>query len=901
MQLWAGVKYGLCALSATLEELDGVLDKDYFDLLSGLGINKNITKAWRTLPTCFFGVGLLDLAMEVTIARINSFVQHFSTDSIIGVTLMTSMEYLQLELGCNTCPLSESYEHFGMLATRSWLKAFWQGLQRFQVQLWIDYSDIPFPRERDQLLRDMFVTAGYAKQDLIRLNKVRIRLESMFLSDITTANGRQIDPLYLIDRPNTASRSTYDWPEERPTAGDFRLWNDAIARITGPGLFLHDSLGPWTNTTHRKWDWKISWDTGDIIHIKPTGLNEYYSSVGGRTRINQVYRRHKISDQALPADALPCSVQLLRPGHVRFLNNGTAMPESDPVNAPFLTTLKSHGGAWMWEHIEADDNDFSWIADALKNGTIIAVTDGSYHQDMAPTISGAGWILYCFRTGKQVTGSFYEHSPTAGAYRGELLGMLALHVFLYAVEDHFNLTGCPTHIWCDCKGALYAIKRRRKRVSTGTKHADVFRALRGVRRKTKTDHQYSHVLAHQDDIMSWDCLSIQAQLNCICDSLAKAAVRRGHFATPRTGRQNLPFEKVAVYVGGTKQTSDVSSDLRYHMGRIQAREWYNSHNIMHPTVFDTVDWPSLHTTVKSKPQMYQIWLSKQATNFCATGKQLHRIDSTASSKCPNCMRPGECARHLNQCPSEGRSQLLRDSVTNLHAWLKQGHTHPELARWVPEYINARGRIKFAELGRMSPMMRELGHCQDAIGWRHFMEGKVAKQFLEIQQIHILSSNTLLTPHAWIRTFISKILDISHAQWIYRNYSKHHRQKGMLQLQAREDVLREISRQLELPPSEIPESAQYLLEIDHTHDGLDGDFVEQQYWLLAIKAARLDGHRQAIGRRRPRPPPPPNDPPPRPTQRQRVAPAASTHSALSASRAPNVSQCTPLNHTHMVPD
>ena len=182
-----------------------------------------------------------------------------------------------------------------------------------------------------------------------------------------------------------------------------------------------------------------------------------------------------------------------------------------------------------------------------------------------------------------------------------------------------------------------------------------------------------------------------------------------------------------------------------------------------------------------------------------------------------------------------------------------------------------------------------------------MEGKVAKQFLKIQRIHILSSNTLLTPQAWIRIFISKILDISHAQWIYRNYSKHHHQKGMLQLQAREDVLREISRQLELPPSEIPESAQYLLEIDHTQDGLDGDFVDQQYWLLAIKAARLDGQRQALGRRRPRPPPPPHDPPPRPTQRQHVALAAPTHSTTSTSEEPNVSRSTIYNHISMVPD
>ena len=176
-----------------------------------------------------------------------------------------------------------------------------------------------------------------------------------------------------------------------------------------------------------------------------------------------------------------------------------------------------------------------------------------------------------------------------------------------------------------------------KRVSTGTKHADAFCALGGVCWKTKTEHQYLHVLAYQDGVMSWYCLSIQAQLNCICDSLAKAAVRWGHFAAPRMGRQTLPFEKVAGYVCWSKQTSDVSDDLRYHMGWVQeAQEWYNSHNIMHLTAFDTVDWPSLQATVKSKPQMYQIWLSKQATNFCATGKQLHRIDPTTSSKCPDC-------------------------------------------------------------------------------------------------------------------------------------------------------------------------------------------------------------------------------------------------------------------------
>ena len=178
------------------------------------------------------------------------------------------MEYLQLELGTNECPLSQSYEQFGHLATRSWLKAFWQGIQRFQVNLWIESTTIPFPRERDKLIRDLFVQAGYDDGALLRLNKVRIRLESLFLSDITTANGRQLDPTYFTDRSPHVTRSSYEWAEERPTASDFLLWNEALTRITGPGHYLHDSLGPWIAPTHRTWDWVFHEDTQQVIHIQ---------------------------------------------------------------------------------------------------------------------------------------------------------------------------------------------------------------------------------------------------------------------------------------------------------------------------------------------------------------------------------------------------------------------------------------------------------------------------------------------------------------------------------------------------------------------------------------------------------------------------------------------------------
>ena len=83
---------------------------------------------------------------------------------------------------------------------------------------------------------------------------------------------------------------------------------------------------------------------------------------------------------------------------------------------------------------------------------------GPYHRDKAPLISGAGWILSCFRTKRQITGSFYEKSNAANSYRGELLGLHALHVLLHAIESNYELGKCPVPIWCDNKGVLSASK-----------------------------------------------------------------------------------------------------------------------------------------------------------------------------------------------------------------------------------------------------------------------------------------------------------------------------------------------------------------------------------------------------------------------------------------------------------
>ena len=66
--------------------------------------------------------------------------------------------------------------------------------------------------------------------------------------------------------------------------------------------------------------------------------------------------------------------------------------ETDKEQEDFLAHLKNYGGEWFWEDIQTPD-DTEWMAEAMKNGTLTSVTDGSYMEHLHHNISGAGWII----------------------------------------------------------------------------------------------------------------------------------------------------------------------------------------------------------------------------------------------------------------------------------------------------------------------------------------------------------------------------------------------------------------------------------------------------------------------------------------------------------------------------
>ena len=149
----------------------------------------------------------------------------------------------------------------------------------------------------------------------------------------------------------------------------------------------------------------------------------------------------------------------------------------------------------------------------------------------------------------------------------------------------------------------------------------------------------------------------------------------------------------------------------------------------------------------------------------------------------------------------------------------------------------RGTRKFAAMGEMSATMRLIVESRDKIGWRRFTEGCISKEFHSRRQTFFLQmTRNRLNGKDWTKQLISRLLQITHSQWIYRNISLHDRSNGYLRNKTAEDLAEEIHRLVELQPEDVTAESTFLLEMDAGK--LTKEHVETQaYWVVAVRAAR----------------------------------------------------------------
>ncbi len=162
------------------------------------------------------------------------------------------------------------------------------------------------------------------------------------------------------------------------------------------------------------------------------------------------YTKSSLSPRVVHGDI--CLVDEIQPGV--FCITSTARETQDTVEPmTFLEVLHEWGCSWLWEHMTIIGGT-EWIAQAITAGSLVAVTDGLYTWQLYPHLCLAAFVLECSYSRGRLVGSFKEASKAANAYRGELLGLMAIHLILVSINQvHKSLSG-SAKVVSNCLGAL---------------------------------------------------------------------------------------------------------------------------------------------------------------------------------------------------------------------------------------------------------------------------------------------------------------------------------------------------------------------------------------------------------------------------------------------------------------
>ena len=642
----------------------------------------------------------------------------------------------------------------------------------------------------------------------------------------------------MSKRPHDECWSRVKFPNEKPPQREFNLWKRVIRELI-PSTGTPHTLGPLKFETHKLWPWRHSVEDGTLLHIQGDTMDVYKPTQLSRHRnVRNRWTRLRIN-QPTTSSGERCTVREVAPAVVA-IDSTAPDPPPEPSQDCFLDVLREWGCTWMWKSMRVTGDD-GWLQQAIEEGTIRAVTDGSYIRELCPSVCSAAFVLECSKGRGRIIGSFPEQSPNTNAYRAELLGLLAIHLVLLAICKALRLTQGHVSIFSDCVGALSrTVSLPKSRVPSRCKHADILKNLMIQCKDLPISREYFHVRGHQDDRTDFDKLSRPAQLNCFMDHEAKSVLWGLEGRCPPR-QEALPLEPVTAWVGKHKLNPSTSDELRFWVHQQIAKEVFVELKLMDAHAFDEVAWREIFKAMHTLPRLFQIWACKQVTDIAGTNKREYTIKKRKKvfhdPRCPSCASATETCAHVLTCREAGRVEVLNKSVDLLEEWLTDAKTETSLKQAICRFARGRGQISmaFVTFGQGS-LLTSMAASQDSIGWLRFMKGMISKEMMNVQSKFCEIVETKLTPSQWAQGLSIKLMEVTHGQWLYRNVHVHDKVTGTLATKRKEDLKEAILDHLYIGEEGLAEEDKYLLEIN-LDDLENTSGIKQRYWLLAIRAAR----------------------------------------------------------------
>ena len=150
---------------------------------------------------------------------------------------------------------------------------------------------------------------------------------------------------------------------------------------------------------------------------------------------------------------------------------------------------------------------------------------GSYMKDVAADVCSAAVMIYCTRTQQTCTCTIVEQSPSAGSYRGEILGAILTQLILHASSSGIFGPFPVLTEDCDNNGVVLHGNSFSKPLPASQTQADVLRVMKKLISRQLFTIKFVYVQSHTDKLKPLRECTQTELMNIIVDDLAQRSLR----------------------------------------------------------------------------------------------------------------------------------------------------------------------------------------------------------------------------------------------------------------------------------------------------------------------------------------------------------------------------------------
>jgi hypothetical protein len=747
------------------------------------GVNRNFPIELVHGDPALGGIGIQDTYTVQGAEGVTRLAKFGQTQThMVGQLLQCSYQWLQIELGLDENIFAQNYATWGPLAEATTLTATWKFAFEEDIQIMSPKANFNMLREGDTMLMPLlqqFATGS----ELKRINKCRLYLQVLTLAEIVDVAGNAITEEAWTGSPGTKLRPEIQWPNQGlPNKQDWQIWREALSLLckstrgvrTDDVRYrqLNNQLGPWIKTP--QWTWWFDAPSDCLFHSE--GKTREYTRMSGKTRHQTAKFQKGAWVNEVPATAIPAVVHTTR----NYATIQRIMETQQSIQCEPVRTLRQRidlldrSARWAVESSSFTDRDVAGIISALQQGTAIAVSDGSFKNERGTAsmiILGEGNSR--IRADVHVPGEPVDQC----SFRSEAAGMYSICLMTEILCEHFKIQTGAIEIACDGLSPLQKCAIMDERGRPQNKHYDFIDAIRAKIAKSPLTWTLRHVKGHQEG----DDLDIYARLNEEMDTACKQWWKESEF-TPLPKQQLIHGEPWAVFLGGTKVTSQLRNTLIQWCQKRKARSYWEKK--LGATTCALIDWNVVEKVNKALGPQRQRWIAKHATGICGVRLMMKQMGKATTAGCPRCDET-ETAEHVWRCQDTAATAIWQDGIQEIRDWMQQTASS-EVVEQIVESLNSwRAGTNMPESEEETAAVCKR---QVRVGWRQFFEGKPAKGWQEAYQETARAPVTEAQGLRWVVALHVKLINVAWDLWAHRNGVLHDGQCKLAEEKLDEEVV-----------------------------------------------------------------------------------------------------------------